>query len=124
MLADAPAARREVPAAHGLGCALERGAHRIVPAVEKAEQRDDAQDLDDLVVAPMGVQRPGDGRIDGVGHARRRQGELERRLLGEQETLPEESLPEDGEGETVDLGAEAVLAVAGGDEVQPEVSTS
>ena len=97
MLAGPPAAGCEVALARGHRRRLERRRHRIVPAIEEAEEGDHAQDLDDLVVGPMTMQRSADRLVDRVGDARGGQGEFEGRLLGLAEERAAAEVPDLGQ---------------------------
>src|SRR5256712_13127703 len=56
MLSGAPAARRKEPLADCHRLCFERRAHGVVPAVQKAEGGDHADDLDDLTFVPVLAQ--------------------------------------------------------------------
>src|SRR5665647_2045042 len=80
--AGGPAAAGEIALAGRNADRLERGRHRIVPAVEIAEQRDDAENFHDFIVGPMLLQRGGDLKCDRVRNACRGQGKIEGGFLG------------------------------------------
>src|SRR3989442_5878586 len=81
MLSGAPAARRKEPLADRHRLCLERRAHGVVPAVQKAEGGDHADDLDDLTFAPVLAQLGEEIVRDAVRHRRGGDRKIERDAL-------------------------------------------
>src|SRR4051812_38320277 len=71
MLAGRPALRGQESAACFQGRGLELGRHRVVEAIVEAVERDDGDDLDDLRLREMLLERGEVGIADGVWHLRR-----------------------------------------------------
>src|SRR5919201_897955 len=82
VLARAPTVPRQILVADRDRFVLERGGERVVPPVEKTEQRDHADDLDDLLLAPVLAQLGEHVVGDLVRHRRRSNSKVERRALG------------------------------------------
>ena len=60
---------------------LEGGRHRVVPAIEKAEQRDDTDDFNDLALRPVPLQLREGIVGDGIGLRSRLDRKVERDAL-------------------------------------------
>src|SRR5262249_20666314 len=56
MFASLPPPRSEMPRSKVQRLALQLSRHRVVPAIQPSEQRDDGQQLDDLIIAEVLVQ--------------------------------------------------------------------
>src|SRR2546425_3344202 len=97
MLSGAPAVRRKELLADRHRLCLERRAHGVVPAVEKAEGGDHANDFDDLVLAPVLAQRREHVVADAVRHGRGGDRKIERDALALGEQGAGAELPYRGE---------------------------
>ena len=82
VFALAPARAGEMHLPNLLGAALQACRHRVVPAIEVAEQGNHAQDLHDLPLVPVRAKRFADLGRDRVGNRGRSKGEIESGLLG------------------------------------------
>src|SRR5215472_9931714 len=81
VLADGPAALGEITLAGFDRRGFELGCHRVVEAVEEAEEGDHRDDVDDLRLAVMFLQLREIGVGDRVRHLRRTLGDPEGRAL-------------------------------------------
>jgi hypothetical protein len=80
--ADAPASRRQNFFADGDRLVFQGCRCHLVPAIEKSKQRDDADDFDNLTLAPV-LAQAGKQVVDHrVRNGRRSQREIERRPFG------------------------------------------
>src|SRR5439155_6291349 len=111
MLSGAPAAWRKEPLADRHRLCLERRAHGVVPAVQKAEGGDHADDLDDLTFAPVLAQFGEEIVRDTVRHGRCGDRKIERDALAFGKERAGAELPY--RGELLLLNAEMQRAVSG-----------
>lgn len=94
VLAGRPAGGFEVSPRHCGSRRFKRSVHRIVPAVQKTEQRDHAGDVDNLAVVPVRALRRLDRRGDGIRDAGGRYRVLERRTFGRAVKATRAELPQ------------------------------